>query len=128
MNDVRLADVRRAARRSGMSDIVLGPDAWREVAAIARSRGDARVLIVVDRTIVLRDGAPLKEAVAALLAAWAFASARLMRKRTTVSDVLAFSGRWTEEFLQHIFDVFETLTKPHAGASPRPSVRQRSQP
>jgi glycerol-1-phosphate dehydrogenase [NAD(P)+] len=61
------------------------------------------------------------------MARWAFTNARLMRKRTTVSDVLAFSGRWTEEFLQQVFHVFETLTKPHAGASSRPSVRQRSQ-
>ncbi|WP_156887494.1 iron-containing alcohol dehydrogenase [Propionicicella superfundia] len=54
------------------------------------------------------------------MARWAFTHARLMRKRTTVSDVLAFAGRWTETFLDEVFEVFETITRPQAGASPRP--------
>lgn len=41
---------------------------------------------------------------------WAFINARLMRKRTTIADLLAFSGWWTDEFIDEVFSTFHTLS------------------
>ena len=42
-------------------------------------------------------------------ARWAFANARLMRKRISVADVLYFSGIWNDEFVDQIFERFHTI-------------------
>lgn len=41
---------------------------------------------------------------------WAFMNARLMRKRTTVADVLAFTGQWTDDFIDHVMNTYLELT------------------
>jgi len=42
-------------------------------------------------------------------ARWAFTNAHLMRKRTSVADVLAFAGLWTEEFIDGVFETYRDL-------------------
>lgn len=44
---------------------------------------------------------------------WAFTNARLMRKRTTVADVLAFSGQWDDEFMDGVFATYDQLIEPY---------------
>ncbi|MDR1386422.1 MAG: iron-containing alcohol dehydrogenase [Propionibacteriaceae bacterium] len=46
-------------------------------------------------------------------ARWAFTNARLMRKRTSVADVLGFAGLWTEELLDDIFETYFGLIAPY---------------
>ncbi|MDR0416384.1 MAG: hypothetical protein LBH76_03530, partial [Propionibacteriaceae bacterium] len=42
-------------------------------------------------------------------ARWAFANARLMRKRTSVADLLGFAGLWTEDFVDDVFETYRQL-------------------
>ena len=43
------------------------------------------------------------------MARWAFTNARLMRKRTSVADVLALAGIWNDRFVDQIFTVYQGL-------------------
>lgn len=47
-------------------------------------------------------------------ARWAFTNARLMRKRTSVADVLGFAGLWTAEFMDELFTNYHQLIAPYA--------------
>jgi glycerol-1-phosphate dehydrogenase [NAD(P)+] len=42
-------------------------------------------------------------------ARWAFAHARLMRKRISIADVLYFFGAWDDEFVTRVFDRFHSI-------------------
>lgn len=46
-------------------------------------------------------------------ARWAFTNARLMRKRTSVADVLGFAGLWTPEFIEELFATYHHLIAPY---------------
>lgn len=44
-------------------------------------------------------------------ARWAFTNAHLMRKRTSVADLLNFTGQWNEQLVDKIFATYRELTK-----------------
>lgn len=46
-------------------------------------------------------------------ARWAFTNSRLMRKRTSVADVLGFAGLWTPELIDDIFSTYHQLIAPY---------------
>ncbi len=46
-------------------------------------------------------------------ARWAFTNARLMRKRTSVADVLGFAGLWTDGFINEVFDTYHAAIAPY---------------
>lgn len=88
-----------------------------------RHREDLRQY-VVDPTDLVRalavTGHPLRWAdlstpISADRARWAFANARLMRKRTTVADLLAFAGQWDDDTIDSIFTTFTDIVTSTTG-------------
>jgi len=112
--------------RECWNDYAAKIDTWRqhraEVAAFVRDwpshRADLRRFVVkpADFVSALKaTGHPLRweeipTGITKAMARWAFGSARLMRRRTCVADVLAFAGLWDEADVNTIFETYQQLT------------------
>ena len=134
-------DTDGAAWRECWSDYAAKIAAWRAhgddvaafVAAWPKHREDLRRFTVKPADFVAAlaaAGHPLRwedipTGITEEMARWAFGNARLMRKRTSVADVLAFAGLWDDAFLDRVFDTYRRLTAPGT-AQPLPTPPQQN--
>lgn len=115
------------AWRECWHDVEAKIDAWTSHAAQIRAfaqhwpqmRQDLRGYLASPRDFVAAlaaTGHPLTwtgipTGITAEQARWAFGNAHLMRKRTSVADVLAFAGLWTDDLIDDIFAEYLELIR-----------------